>query len=266
MKIYRIKRKKTSDSEALSRFMLVAGVIFILLALLGFFLEWKRNAALPDALEVARYTESVAMGEDELVYHKKKNNRMEIALTFDDGPHPYYTPIILDILEEYGVSATFFTVGENIEYYPATAERLLASGHEIENHTFTHASIGKMNYDGICREIEKCEDAVASASERRTKFLRPPHGQMSETVKQVIRDLDYRVVLWDVDTRDWAHTSPEAIAENILSVVTAGDIILMHDFIGHNSPTPAALRLVIPQLLDMGFNFVTVSELIDGNP
>ena len=264
--MHRVKRRRAGQSDDFSRFMLVAGVIFVLLALLGFFLEWKRTSELSDSVEAARYTESVAWGEDELVYHKKKNNRMEIALTFDDGPHPYYTPIILDILEEYGISATFFTVGENIEYYPSTAERLLSSGHEIENHTFTHASIGKTNYVDICREIEQCEDAVASASERKTKFLRPPQGQMSDTVKQVIRDLDYRVVLWDVDTRDWAHTSPKAISENVLSVVTAGDIILMHDFIGHDSPTPEALRLLIPELLDRGYNFVTVSELIDGNP
>lgn len=266
MRMRRVKRQRVGENEINSRFMLVAGVIFVLLALLGFFLEWKRSSEDTDVMEAARYTDSAVWGEDELVYHKKKNNRMEIALTFDDGPHPYYTPIILDILEEYGVNATFFTVGENIEYYPVTAERLLTSGHEIENHTFSHARIGKMCYDDIYREIEQCEDAVSATSERKTKFLRPPQGQMSEVVKQVIRDLDYRIVLWDVDTRDWAHTPPKEIADNVLSVVTAGDIILMHDFIGHNSPTPEALRILIPELLDRGYNFVTVSELIDGNP
>ncbi|MBE6694515.1 MAG: chitooligosaccharide deacetylase [Ruminococcaceae bacterium] len=263
----RIKNRRHADErEAFSRFMAVAGVIFLLLALLGFFLEWKRTTGGDVTIEAARYTDSAVWGEDELVYHKKKNDRMEIALTFDDGPHPYYTPIILDILDDYGISATFFTVGENIEYYPKTAERLLESGHEVENHTFSHARIGNMCYGDIISEIERCEDAVASVSERKTKFLRPPQGQMSETVKEVIKELDYRVVLWDVDTRDWAHTSPENIKDNVLSVVTAGDIILMHDFIGHDSPTPAALRLLIPELIERGYKFVTVSELIDGNP
>lgn len=252
--------RRRDDREVYSGFLFFAGLAFVFLALIGFFLEWKRET--DNAIPTSAYLAA----EDELVYHKKKNDRMEIALTFDDGPHPYYTPIILDILEEYGISATFFTVGENIEYYPKTAERLLESGHEIENHTFTHARIGDMDHANILREIERCEDAVAAVSERKTKFLRPPQGQMSNAVKDVTRKLDYRVVLWDVDTRDWAHTPPEEIKNNVLSVITAGDIILMHDFIGHNSPTPAALRLLIPELLERGYKFVTVSELIDGNP
>jgi len=133
----RIKNRRHADErEAFSRFMAVAGVIFLLLALLGFFLEWKRTTGGDVTIEAARYTDSAVWGEDELVYHKKKNDRMEIALTFDDGPHPYYTPIILDILDDYGISATFFTVGGKKEYYPKTTERMLESEHEEENNTF----------------------------------------------------------------------------------------------------------------------------------
>lgn len=202
--------------------------------------------------------------DEELVYRKKKNDRMEIALTFDDGPHPRYTPIILDILEEYGIKATFFMVGENVKYYESTAQAVIDAGHEVENHTFTHKCMGKLNSSDMRREIGECEDAIGYLTEYRTRFLRPPEGKMSGMVRDVIRELDYKVILWDVDTRDWAHTPPEDIANNILSSIEAGDIILMHDFIGHNSPTPEALRLVIPELLDRGYKFVTVSELVDG--
>ncbi len=203
--------------------------------------------------------------EDEIIYHRRKNDRMEIALSFDDGPHPYYTPKILEILSEYGIRATFFMVGENVTYYPAAAEAVVAAGHEIGNHTFTHRGISGMNEHEFLREIAACEDAIASVSECRPHFIRPPEGRLNDTMRRVIGSLDYRIVLWDVDTRDWAHTPPDAICAHILDTVQAGDIILMHDFIGHDSPTPEALRLVIPALLDRGYRFVTVGELVDGS-
>ena len=88
---------------------------------------------------------------------------------------------------------------------------------------------------------------------------------MNDQVREVVRDLNYRIILWDVDTRDWAHTPPEEITRHILDTVQAGDIILMHDFIGHHSPTPEALRMMIPELLARGYKFVTVGELLDGS-
>ncbi len=202
--------------------------------------------------------------KDELIYHGRRNDRMEIALSFDDGPHPYYTPIILDILKEYDIRATFFMVGENVGYYPAAAEAVVAAGHEIGNHTFTHRKFNLMNEHEMLREIAACEEAIASVSERRPHFIRPPEGNLNETMRRVIGALDYRIVLWDVDTRDWAHTPPDTICRHILDTVQAGDIILMHDFIGHDSPTPEALRQVIPALLARGYRFVTVGELVDG--
>ena len=87
---------------------------------------------------------------------------------------------------------------------------------------------------------------------------------MNQQVKDVVGALDYRIILWDLDTKDWAHTPPAEISRHILDEVMAGDIILMHDFIGHDSPTPAALRMVIPELLARGYRFVTVGDLVDG--
>ncbi len=204
-------------------------------------------------------------GDDEIIYHRRKNDRMEIALSFDDGPHPYYTPLILDILAEYNIRATFFMIGENVRYYSAAAEAVVAGGHEIGNHTFSHCKFNRMNEHEMRDEISACEDAISSVAECRPHFLRPPEGQLNETMRRVIGSLDYRIVLWDVDTRDWAHTPPATICQHILDTVQAGDIILMHDFIGHDSPTPEALRLVIPELLARGYRFVTVGELVDGS-
>ena len=202
---------------------------------------------------------------EEMIYHSHPNDRMEIALTFDDGPHPRLTPIILDILEEYGIKATFFMVGENVGYYPAAARAVAEAGHEIGNHTFSHRKFDRMGEEELLREIASCESAIAGFSESPVRLIRPPEGQMSDTMGRVIGSLDYRVILWDVDTRDWAHTPPETITRHILDTVKPGDIILMHDFIGYDSPTPEALRRVIPALLERGYRFVTVGELMDGD-
>lgn len=200
----------------------------------------------------------------DIVFYRKENDDMEIALTFDDGPHPYYTPLILKILAEYDVKATFFMIGENVKYYPAAAEAVLAEGHEIGNHTNHHRGLKAMSDREILQEIEDCEDEIFSLSEYRPQFVRPPEGAMSPQVREVAGELNYRIILWDVDTHDWAHTAPQEICRHVLDEVEAGDIILMHDFIGHNSPTPEALRLMIPELLSRGYRFVTVGELLDG--
>ena len=202
--------------------------------------------------------------QEEIVYHSRRNDRMEIALSFDDGPHPRLTPVILSILEEYGIKATFFMVGENVGYYPDAARAVAEAGHEIGNHTFSHRKFNRMSEHEMLDEIHACEQAISGVTATPAHFIRPPEGQMNEAMRRVIGTLDYRIILWDVDTRDWAHTPPAEISRHILDTVQAGDIILMHDFIGHDSPTPEALRMVIPALLERGYRFVTVGELVDG--
>jgi peptidoglycan/xylan/chitin deacetylase (PgdA/CDA1 family) len=203
-------------------------------------------------------------GDGNIVYYRRRNDRMEIALSFDDGPHPRYTPEILSILAEYGVSATFFMVGENVMYYPEAASAVIAAGHEVGNHSFSHRRLSGLSEWEIRSEITRCEEALANVGECRPHLLRPPEGSMNATLRRISGQMDYRMILWDIDTRDWAHTPPSVICEQILDKVQAGDIILMHDYIGRDSPTPEALRLVIPELLQRGYHFVTVSELIDG--
>lgn len=196
------------------------------------------------------------------IYRKNQNEYMKIALTFDDGPHPRYTPQILDILDYYGIKATFFIVGVNAENYHEALEDISNRGHEIGNHTYTHPHVSVLDSEKLKCEVERCESAIYGLTDHKTKLFRPPEGMIDAGVKSVLRDLDYKVILWDIDTRDWAHTPPEAIRDNVVKHIASGDIILMHDYISYNSPTPEALRLFIPDLLDMGYKFVVVSELI----
>jgi len=204
-----------------------------------------------------------ASGREDVVYSWHCADK-RIALTFDDGPHPTQTPEILDILREYGIRATFFVIGQNAEWYGDCLSMVYAEGHEIGNHSFSHANLTEAGYDGVCREIDEAERLIGERIEYRPHLLRPPGGQIGEDLYRAAGERDYTVVCWSVDTLDWAHTPPEVIAENVLTNAEGGDIILFHDYISGESPTPAALRVIIPKLLERGYRFVTVSELMNG--
>lgn len=209
---------------------------------------------------------SAAQSDDgDIVIYNSKNSENKIALTFDDGPHPRQTRQILDVLDEYGIKATFFVVGVNADNYSEALDEVVSRGHEIANHTYSHKTVHQLDYDSLKREIEACESKIFEKTSIKTRLMRPPEGMIDTSVTRIARELDYKVILWDIDTRDWAHTSPEAICKHVTDKVQSGDIILMHDYIGKNSPTVKALRLFIPKLLDMGYKFVVVSELIEND-
>ncbi len=193
---------------------------------------------------------------------EKKNPDMKIALTFDDGPHPTLTREILGILDEYGIKATFFMIGQNIGYYPETAAEVIAAGHEVGNHTFSHPRLRQFSDDSLVGEILATEGALLELGEYRPHLFRPPEGICGERVATIADRYSYTVVLWNVDTRDWAHTPPSEIARNVTENIRSGGIILCHDYIVKDSPTPEALRMFIPRLLEEGYKFVTVSELL----
>ncbi len=205
---------------------------------------------------------TIAAG-DEVLFSWHPNESKKIAITFDDGPHPVYTPEILEILAEYGVRATFFVVGENAEWYPELVRKELAAGHEIGNHTYSHANLRKSGYNTVLAEILDMENAVYENAEYRCHLLRPPGGLYGDPVCHAAEMLDYTVILWSIDTRDWAHTPRKTIVDTVLNQVKSGDIILFHDYIGGgDSPTPDALRRILPELISRGYRFVTVSELL----
>lgn len=196
------------------------------------------------------------------VYRSVTTEKKQIALTFDDGPHPALTPRILEILAKYNVPATFFMVGQNVLDYPNAARAVIEAGHEVGNHTFTHPHIANLNEKAIFEEIGKCEDALEELCEYRPHLLRTPQGALTQSLERCLLDDDYILVLWSLDTRDWENKSTASIVKTVLEGVQSGDIILMHDFIGHNSKTPEALEKIIPILLSRGYEFVTVSALL----
>lgn len=192
-----------------------------------------------------------------------KTSRQIIALTFDDGPHAKRTPEILDILAEYGIHATFFAVGENIKTHPEIIQREIDEGHEIGNHTYAHTFLKKASRQDVVDELCSFDDMMLEMFEYKSKLFRPPGGLYNETLCQAAKEMGYSVVLWSVDTRDWAHTPAPKICKDICEGAKCGDIILMHDYIGGSSPTPSVLRVIIPKLLEDGYEFVTVSELLE---
>lgn len=196
--------------------------------------------------------------------YASKTGPARIALTFDDGPHPKYTPMILDILDEYDIKATFFTVGSNAAFYPDLVQRIYAQGHELGNHSHRHDHVAKMSREELYGDVMRCSEEIRAITGEKPRYFRPPEGVCNEYVKEICDAEGMSIVLWSVDTRDWAHTEVDEICRNVRRNTTNGSIILMHDFIGKNSPTPEALRRIIPMLLESGYVFVTVTQLLEG--
>ena len=183
-------------------------------------------------------------------------------MTFDDGPHPRYTPQILEILEEYGVTATFFIIGVNAENYPESLRLIAESGCEIGNHTYSHVRIDKMTDEELETDIIKCEEAILSVTGQRPVLFRPPQGRVPKNLLSISSKCGYKVVLWSIDTLDWSHNPSDNICSSVIENLQGGDIILMHDYISGKNTTCEAIRKFIPELLSMGYEFVTVSELL----
>ncbi len=185
-----------------------------------------------------------------------------IALTFDDGPHNEYTQRILEILKKHNVKATFFIIGENAERYPNRIRSIAEGGHELGNHTYSHASVNKLSQEELEEELEKTSQILESITGVRPKIFRPPFGAYNDRCVEQITSLGYRCVLWSKDSRDW-ELPPVGTIVSSMEAVNAGDILLFHDYNQKNSPTPSALEQLIPKLLEEGYEFVTVSQLLE---
>jgi len=187
---------------------------------------------------------------------------MKIALTFDDGPHPYRTDDVLDLLGKYGVRATFFVIGENASYYPEPLKRAVALGHEIGNHTYHHAHLSDSCEQNVADEIKKTQEVIFRITGYRTRIFRPPEGAYDECALKTAESMDYRVILWNVDTRDWERPPAQTIVRTVTENVRGGSILLFHDYMHKTAHTLEALEILIPMLLSRGYEFVTVSELL----
>ncbi len=169
-------------------------------------------------------------------------------LTFDDGPNPKYTPQVLDWLKENHLHATFFLVGENVARYPGLVKRIVAEGHDIGNHSWSHPKLSGMSDAKVRDQIKRTHDAIVSACGRAPTLFRPPYGALKPAQKAWIeKEFGYKTVLWDIDTLDWTKTSSAAVAKRIEKGLRPGrsNIILSHDI--HPFILPA-LKQLAPKL------------------
>ena len=179
-----------------------------------------------------------------------------VALTFDDGPHPEYTPLLLDGLRERGVTASFFILGRNVEGNEELLLRMKQEGHLIGNHTYNHTKLDDLTKQEAAEEIEKTSRAVEHVLGEGTEFIRPPFGVWD-------RELEYEVtmlpILWSVDTRDWTTKNVADTVRKAAGQAKDQDIILFHDC--YESSVEAALQTV-DLLLERGYEFVTADRII----
>jgi peptidoglycan-N-acetylglucosamine deacetylase len=180
-----------------------------------------------------------------------------IALTIDDGPSPLYTPQILTVLHKYRVTATFSMIGVNVAAHPALAREVAAAGHTIVNHTWTHANLAMLGPVSVADQMARANDAIHKATGRHPAMFRAPYGAWSPAVLRRCEQMKLRPLDWSVDPRDWARPGVTAIVDNIMRHTETGSIILEHDGGGNRSETVAALKIVLPRLLDAGYHFRT---------
>lgn len=188
------------------------------------------------------------------------NEKKLVSLTFDDGPNTTTTMQVLDLIEQYGITASFFVIGNNINAESeASMKRAVKLGCEIENHSRTHPAMPEMTAEEIAAEIKFTSDKIVAATGRKPQFFRPPYIAYNEVMYDTI-DLTFICGVGAEDYND--EITPEMRYEKIMGQVSDGTIILLHDAEG-NFRTVEALKMIIPKLLDEGYEFVTVSELFE---
>ena len=192
-----------------------------------------------------------------------------IALTFDDGPDPEWTPRILDVLARYGAHATFFEIGSRVNDHPELSRRLVAAGNEIGVHTFTHIDMGAAPAWQRRIELTLTSNAIAAATGRAPALLRPPYASEPDAVTgpayaamRQAGGAGYLVVLADLDTEDWRRPGVPAIVQAATPAAGAGAVVMMHDSGGDRSQTVAALAVLLPRLQAQGYRFTTVSAAL----
>ena len=180
----------------------------------------------------------------------------EVALTFDDGPSPKYTPLLLDGLKERNVRATFFLLGKNVKENQELVQRMQAEGHLLGNHTYNHVQLNKIPETTARQEILKTNNEIYEATGKYPEYMRPPYGAWKKNMELCVEMLP---VFWDIDTLDWKSQNVDAILKAAGEEPEDGSIILMHD--EYQTSVEAAL-LLIDRLKEKGYEFVTVDELI----
>lgn len=181
-----------------------------------------------------------------------------IALTFDDGPSAH-TQRLLDILEMYGGKGTFFVVGNTLDNREDTLRRIANEGHEIGNHSWSHSQFTDISSSEVRNEIMKTRTKIYDITGVDCTLVRPPHGSCNDRIKAIGKELGVSYVNWTLDTLDWKNKNANAVYNELMKDVADGYIILCHDL---HKTTVDAMERVIPDLIEKGYQLVTVSELL----
>jgi peptidoglycan-N-acetylglucosamine deacetylase len=194
-------------------------------------------------------------------------NEKTVALTFDDGPSPVYTPQIMALFKKYQAHATFFVLGNKVEQTPWLVRALLKDGNEVGNHSFSHPRLTKTGQLSREQELERTAvDLDFLGCPQSQRLFRPPYSAYDDRLKAYLAHTRRRLVLWSLDSGDWRGLAAPAIIKNVLSRVRNGSIIIFHDSDekaqADRHPTVEALKIILPALKAAGYRMVTVSELL----
>ena len=186
----------------------------------------------------------------------------EIALTFDDGPHPGSTLQIVAILKRFGIKATFFCVGQHVRHYPDYVRQEYANGNLVEDHTWTHPDLQILSSAEVAKQLTSTANEIERVTGTMPTLFRPPYGIFNWPIFAQARRMALSSIIWNVDPEDWSMPGTSTIIRRVLSAAGNGSIVLMHDGGGDRSQTVAALPTIITTLRQRGFRFVTVEQMI----
>ncbi|KKK38729.1 hypothetical protein WQ57_07000 [Mesobacillus campisalis] len=203
------------------------------------------------------------------IEHLANRDNKEVVLTFDDGPDPEYTRDILEILNRYDVKASFFIIGKKAMVNQDLVKQIYQEGHEIGNHTFTHPFTNEISDEQLKVELNSTQRIIQGITGRSSVLYRSPYGDEEAKYLQShfermrdVTQMGYITVNYDIDSKDWKANDGKEIVDTVMSQVSNGDIILLHDGGGERSATVEALPELIEELQGQGYTFVTISELL----
>lgn len=199
---------------------------------------------------------TITQADETVCGQQAEEERPKLAITFDDGPNPEWTPALLDGLKQRGVKASFFVIGEKAQSNPDIILRMVREGHVVGNHTFTHVQLTGLTQQQACAEITKTNEVLKEIMGSSPIYIRPPFGSWNEELECGVSMFP---VMWTIDTLDWTTSDADKVVNKAVSQAKAGSIILLHD--NYESSVQAALR-IIDILQKKGFEFVTVEELM----
>ncbi|AGB40686.1 putative xylanase/chitin deacetylase [Halobacteroides halobius DSM 5150] len=204
--------------------------------------------------------EAIKVNSERLVpIYKVNTDQKKVAITLDGMWGAKKTPQLLQIFRKYDVKITFFFGGNWLEENPNLVKEIAASGHEVENHSYTHPHMTKLGVNSIKKELQRTSELIEKLTGEKPNLFRPPFGEYDNQLIKTCRNLGYHVIQWSIDSLDWKDVSADFIVNRVLKNVSSGDIILMHN---NGANTPQALEKLIPKLQQKGYEIVPVSELI----